>query len=95
MSPKGPHKKYSIRIILCTNLRETLHEHDDGDEIELLADVEHELGRPGGNEVKDVLDSGQVSLAAVDLNAQVREVLASVLPRWPLHGYRVVSPGGQ
>lgn len=46
---------------------EALQDHDGRDEEQLLADVEHELGRARRNEVDHVLHSGHVSLAAVDL----------------------------
>ena len=48
-----------------TPIRETLEHHDHRDEEELLAHVEHVLGRSGSDEVQDVLDRGQVRLSAL------------------------------
>ena len=42
--------------------------------------------------MEDVLDDGEVALAALEQDAEVGEVLAAVLPRWPTHGHRVVPP---
>ena len=58
----------------------------------LLTDVEHEFGRSGSDVVEDVLDDGEVALAALEQDAEVGEVLAAVLPRRPTHGHRVVPP---
>ena len=38
---------------------------------ELLADVEHELGRAGGDVVEDALDDGEVALAALKQHAKI------------------------
>ena len=71
---------------------QTFHEHDDGDKVELFADVEHELGGAVGDKVEDVLDGGEVEFAAVDLDAEIGKVLAPVFPRGSLHGHGVVAP---
>ena len=47
--------------------REALEDHDGGNKEQLLADVEHELGRAGRHEVDDVLHRRHVAFAAVDL----------------------------
>ena len=44
-----------------------------------------------GDVVEDVLDGGEVGLAALHEDAEVGEVPASVLPRRSGHGDRVVS----
>ena len=58
--------------------REALQDHDGRNEEQLLADVEHELGRAGRHEVDDVLHRRHVALAAVNLKDQQVLLLKTV-----------------
>jgi hypothetical protein len=74
----GRHKVQQLALDeLCVDVRigargQALEDHDGGHEEELLADVEHVLGRSGRHEVQHVLDGRQVAFAAVDLRLMLR-----------------------
>jgi len=63
----------------------SLEDHHDGDEEELLAEGEHELGGAGVHVVQHVLRGGQVPLPALQQHAQVAETCPAILPARSLH----------
>ncbi len=73
---------YCIRQFPCL---ESLEHHHDGDEEELLAEGEHELGGAGVHVVQHVLRGGQVPLTALQQHAQVAETCPAILPTRSLH----------